>query len=244
MSLWDHIEDLRWVIFKCVLSFFLVAVPVLIFSPTLASWLYWPLHTAQAMTSIPDDALILRTRGPISVFTVMLQLGFMGGLALSFPFMLYFLAGFIAPGLNERELRLLRPVCAAVVALFLLGAAFGFFILMPAMLAVSFQFNLMFEFQPWWDPGQYFGLVLWMTVGLGIIFQFPVGLVLLQYLGILAGDTLRLYRRHALIIMLVVSAFITPSDPGTLIIMVVPLWLLYEASIFVGGRLAAKQTED
>lgn len=241
MSLWDHVEELRWVILKCLLAFSVVAVVFLVFSPTIAGWLYWPLHTAQSMTSIPDDALILRTRGPISVFSVILQLGFLGGFALSLPFMLYFIAGFIAPGLNERELRVLRPLCVSIASLFVLGAAFGFFILLPAMLAVSFHFNLMFGFQPWWDPSQYFGLVLWMTVGLGVIFQFPVALVLLQWLEMLQGRTLRHYRRHAIVIMLILSAFITPSDPGTLVIMVIPLWLLYEASIVIGEHLVRRQ---
>ncbi len=241
MGLLDHLEELRFVLMKSVTVLFLCMVLVTVFAVPFAGLLYWPLEQAHVLAGDSQAVDVLRTDGPLSVFSFLLQLGFFGGLGLALPYVVYQLARFVAPGLTPQERRLLRPVCFAILVLFILGTALSFFLLLPASLAVSLKLNQAFAFQPFWTPGNYFGVLIWMTIGLGIFFQFPLILIILQYLDILPAKALRHYRRYAFLLILVFAAFITPPDPFSLMLMAPPLYLLYEGAILVGERLVARK---
>lgn len=247
MPLLDHIEELRFVLLKSISAFvfFCVVVGVLVFKGDIMDLIYWPLDQAQKMLGEEVNRGILTTRGPMSVFSVIIQVIFLGGFGLALPFMLYFASTFIAPGLTPREKRVLVPVCLAILLLFILGATFSFKILLPMSVYVSLFLNALLGFHEVWDPADYIGLVVWMTVGLGFVFQFPLVLILLQYLGIISAHLLRHYWRHALVGILAFSALITPGgDPIIMGLMAVPLYLLYEMAIFVGAKIVAKKLKE
>lgn len=247
MSLLEHLEELRFVLLKSVsaLTFFSILVGVLVFTGNFMDVLYWPLDRAQTMLGLEINRDILRTRSPMSVFSVIIQVIFLGGFGLALPFMVYFASTFIAPGLTAQEKRVITPVCLAILFLFLLGAAFSFGILLPLSLTVSLQFNEILGFQPIWEPASYIGLVVWLTLGLGFIFQFPLILILLQYLAIVPTPMLKTYRRHAVVAILLFAAVITPGgDPITLGLMAAPLFLLYELAIFAGAKIVAKKNTE
>lgn len=241
MSLLDHLEELRFVLIKSAAALIICMILVTVFAVPFADLLYWPLEQARHLAGGGDEMDVLRTDGPLSVFSFLLQLGFFGGLGISLPYILYQVASFVAPGLTPRERQLLRPICVAVLALFVLGAALSFFLLVPASLAVSLQLNKAFGFQPFWTPDSYFGILIWMTIGLGVFFQFPLILIILQYLDILPAAVLRHYRRYAFVLILVFAAFITPPDPFSLMLMAPPLYLLYEGAILIGERFVERK---
>jgi len=246
MSLLEHLEELRFVLLKGVsaFAFFCVLVGVLVFRGDFMDLIYWPLDQAQSMLGQVVNRDILRTRSPMSVFSVVIQVIFLGGFGLALPFIVYFASTFIAPGLTPQEKRILRPVCVAILGLFLLGAAFSFAILLPFSLSVSLQFNELLGFQPVWEPASYIGLVVWLTVGLGFVFQFPLVLILLQYLEIVSTQALKVYRRHAVVVILIFSALITPGgDPITLTLMSVPLYVLYEVSMVAGAKMVYQKNK-
>lgn len=237
-NFWEHIEALRWVIVKSVIVFGVAMLLMMCFSVYAQKLLTWPLQYGMALAGVENQVIELRTDGPFSVFTFMLQLWVFGGLLLSLPFIIYFAAGFIAPGLTAHEKKMLRPVAFASLGLFLVGCLFAFFLLLPTYMAVSLSLERAFGFASLWTPGSYYGAVVWTTFGLGIVFEFPLVLVLLQYMGLIRAATLRHYRKHAFVFILIFAALLTPGgDPITLAVAAVPLYLLFEMSILMGERL-------
>ncbi len=237
MGFLDHLEELRWTIAKCVGAFFLGCIAVLLFLTQFAGLLRWPYEFAvRGREGGLFEGLI--NTSFLGVFSVVFQLMFIGGFALSLPFMLFFLGRFIGPGLKPSELRLLLPASLSAVALFLLGASFSFFILLPAGLRASIYFNDMLGFELLVTASSYYGLLTWATLGVGIAFEFPLILLILIYLEVLTPETLAKYRRHAFVLFLIISALVTPTpDPVTFLFLAIPLYILYEISIWFGRKV-------
>lgn len=242
MAFWDHVEELRWVIVKCLVAFVACFALVLVVSVFFSDVLQWPLHRAFAMNGQPDRVPELRTDGPSNVFSFLLQLGFFGGFGLSLPVILYFAVRFIAPGLTKEERNVLRPVCLAIIGLFLAGMLLSFFLILPFYMYVSLVFEAKYNFASLWTPTKYYGTVVWMSLGLGLLFQSPLVIILLIYLGVVSVEQLRNGRRYAMFIIMLIAALLTPGgDPITLAITGLPLYGLYEAALFIGARLRTKK---
>ena len=124
----------------------------------------------------------------------------------------------------------------------LLGAAFAFFLLVPSTLRVSVEINQIFGFAIRWTPGSYYSLVTWLTLGVGVSFEFPLVIVLLVWLGVMTTDFLRKYRRHAVIVIFIIAAIVTPTpDPITQTMFAIPLYLLYEIAIIASSRVEKRK---
>lgn len=243
MTFFEHLEEFRGLILRCLSSFLIGCIVVGCFFPYFADLLNWPLNTALKgdMSSIQG----LVTTSPMGIFSVLMQVCFMGGLALALPFMLYFTAKFISPALRENEVKLLLPGCIAVLALFVLGAAFSYFYIIPATLSVSISLNKVFGFQLIWSAPMYYGLVVWMTIGIGLCFEFPLVLLVLMYLGIISSTKLKKIRKHMAVAVLIAAGLITPSsDPFSLFAVATPLYILYEIAILIGARYEAKKAKE
>lgn len=242
MGFWDHVEELRWTLVKSLVVFSICFGLVLAVSVIFSDLLQWPLHRAFDLLGDPDREITLRTNGPSNVFSFLLQLGFFGGFGLSLPFMLYFFVRFVAPGLTKEEKAVLRPVCLAIVGLFLAGVFMAFFLLLPLYLYMSLVFEAKYNFVALWTPGDYYGAVVYMSLGLGLLFQSPLVIILLIYLGIVDVKTLSAGRRYAAFFILVIAALLTPGgDPITLAVAAAPLYVLYEIALAVGGKLRLRK---
>ena len=238
MGFFDHLEDLRWTLIKCVVTFMIFAVLIGIFLREFNDVLMWPLHSVQTSST----SLELGTTSIMESFTVVMQMWFLGGFVLAAPFLLLFIGQFVSPALTERELKVVLPLCLAAMILFLCGAAFSFFLLVPSTLRVSMEINEYFGFVMRWTPGSYFGLLMWLVLGVGAAFEFPLLIVLLIYMGILSTATLCKYRRHAIVGIFIIAAIVTPTpDPITQTIFAAPLYVLFELAIIVGRRLEKRR---
>ncbi len=245
MSFFEHLEALRWVLLKCLIVFGLGCGVMGVFLPDFAEILAWPLMRIAGENS--DSLQGLVTRSPMGVFSVLIQICSLGGLALALPFMAYFIVSFVVPALSPKEKRLLIPACSLAFLLFLAGGLFAYFFLLPASLMISMKLNHLLGFELIWSAASYYGLVVWMTIGVGLGCEFPLLLFLLLYLGVLSVEKLKAARRMVFVIVLLVSAIITPTgDPFTLAMLAAPMYLLYEISIAVGARFEkrAKQKEE
>jgi len=244
MTFLEHLDELRFTLAPCIGAFALGVIVLAFFLPSLTDFLRLPFVWAQGTAD--EDALKgLLSLKPMAVFTVMLQVLFLGGLACSLPFVLFALAQFVAPALTEREKKVLIPGLIAGFFLFLGGVAFSFFVILPAALRVSITFNEMLGLEILWGASEYYTLVVWLSVLMGALFEFPMILVLLVHLGIVTAEALRRQRRLVAIGLLVLSAVITPTgDPITLLIMTAPLYGLYELAILIGARMAPKAVEE
>lgn len=236
MSFLDHLEELRWTLVKSFTAFGMACILIGVFLARFSNLLRWPYDFALSGQTVAMSGLI--NTSILGVFSVIFYLLIGGGFALSLPWILFFVGQFVAPGLNEKELRLLKPACLLAFILFFLGAAFSFFVLVPAALRASVLFNQLLGFAPLWTAASYYSLLTWMVLGVGIAFQFPLVILILVYLDILTKTKLVNFRRYSIVLFLGIGAVVTPTtDPVTFILLALPMSLLYELSILGAGRI-------
>ena len=239
MAFLDHLEELRWVLMKSAVAFTICAVGIGLFLKKFNVLLMWPLY--RVAEDYPDMVLDLGTTSVMESFTVVIQMCVVGGLIMAAPFILAFVGQFVSPALHEREMKLVLPGCVAALFLFLLGVCFSFFLLVPGTIRVSIELNELFGFITRWTPGSYYGTMIWLTLGVGAAFEFPLLIVLLAYLGLVTSDKLRGWWRHALLVCFVVAAIVTPTpDPINQSILALSLYVLYGVSI-LGARQVEKR---
>jgi sec-independent protein translocase protein TatC len=262
MSFIDHLEALRWHIIRAVIAVLIGAVLVFVyirpivnnvlFAPTRPDFISakWLCNLGKsigtnAMCFSGVNAKFLSTQ-MTEQFLSSFTLAFVGGFILGFPYVFWEFWRFVRPALNPKELKKTRGVIFWVSLLFFMGVAFGYFILTPFM--VNFYFNYKLSEQITIMPtfSDYLENLIWTTVGIGVLFQMPLLMMVLTRIGIISARFLRKYRRHAFVVILIAAAIITPStDPFSLTIVTVPLYLLFEASIILATRIdRAKAKED
>jgi sec-independent protein translocase protein TatC len=163
---------------------------------------------------------------------------------MSMPFVLYFLAAFVAPGLTDKERKVVRPACFAAFLLFLSGVAFAFYVILPLTLAFSVRLNMFFGFDLFWAASDYYNMVVWFSLATGAFFQFPLIIVILVYLGVLPVEKLKSVRRAVFVGLMIFSAFLTPGgDFISLPLTTGCMYALYELAIWVGARVEKKKRE-
>lgn len=229
-SFLGHLEDLRravmWSVAAIVLGI-LVAIP---FAPTILSWMKLPLVEAG---KDPDKFLTaIELTGGLSIaMSVILW----SGAIISAPFVLFAAAWFVFPGLKAHEKRTVLDAFGFAVILFIMGVAVGYKMILGVSLQWMFQLNdwlgLKVEFI---TINSYVSFMLKMLLGFGLSFEFPVLILALAKVGVVSCAFLRDKRRHVVVILLIVSAIVTPTvDPVTQTMLAAPLYVLYEACIWM-----------
>ena len=217
-SLVDHLTDLRKQLVKsaAVFLFFLIAV----FS---SINLWFPYITRG------HELIIL---GPLEVVKFYMSISTALAFGLSIPFLCHFLWQFVKPGLNERESRFLSLYSPVMLLLFLVGVSFGYFIVNP--LSYKFlvslgavNFNVMVSAQ------EYISFLLMTTMPIGILFELPIVALFLAAIGLLTAESMKKVRKWSYLAIAIVSALITPPDFVSQLIVLIPMALLYEASIYI-----------
>jgi sec-independent protein translocase protein TatC len=237
MSFWEHLEEFRWVLFKSAGALMVTTLLGFVFIPRLLGLLQLPIKRLgnQVVVELVFSA-------PMDGFMIQFKMALLAGVAMALPFMLYFLWGFITPALHERERQVAGSVAAAAVVLFLLGAALGYGLLyftLPVLASFGLE-----GVRQLWNYRQYIDFCFALILGTGLVFEFPLVLLILVKLGFLSVATLRRVRPYAVVVIFVVSAVVTPStDIVTQCALGVPLWLLYEATIWVAALMTRNSTE-
>lgn len=240
MGFWEHLDELRGTIVKSLVVFLIFAVLIGYFATEFNHVLLWPLHFVAK--DYPDLQTKLGTLSIMEVFNMIIQLCVFGGLLLAAPFILFFVGQFVAPALTEREMKAVLPLCISALVLFVIGAAFSFFLLMPSTIRVAIELNNAFDLENRWTAGNYYTTLTWLVLGSGAVFEFPLVIVLLVWLGIMTTAFLRKYRRHAIVVIFIISAIVTPTpDPFTQTLFAGPLYALFEISILVSARVEKKR---
>lgn len=236
MTFLEHLEEFRWTVLRSVIAFAIGVSIVCCFLPQMGSILQMPLRHAYALNGVEFTELV--SYKPMGVFLVVIQIALLGGFVLSMPFLLYFLACFIAPGLTDRERKIVKPACLAAFVLFILGVTFAYFALLPLTYTFLVKLNLMMGQTMLLAASEHYNTVTWFSVATGMAFQFPLVLIVLIYLQVLRVARLKSIRRAAFIGIMVTAALLTPGgDFLSLIITTSVLYGLYELSIFIGARI-------
>jgi sec-independent protein translocase protein TatC len=240
MSFLGHLEEFRWTVGRSILAFLVGVVIVGCLMPHVGAFLQMPLIHAYGSAELVGEKLI--TYKPMGVFSVFIQIALLGGLVLSMPFVLYFMACFIAPGLTERERKVVRPACFAAFLLFVSGVAVAFYAILPLTLAFSVKFNQVMGFQVLLAASEYYNMVVWFSLATGAIFQFPLIIVILIFIQVIAVEKLKAIRRAVFVGAMVFAALLTPGgDFLSLPLTTGILYGLYELAILVGTRIEKKR---
>lgn len=233
-----HLEELRTCLLKSIAALAVGVTLAAIYTQDLLRLMREPLRPALESRgiSVNDFLFILN---PIDPMTLTFQTALFGGLIFALPFILFFLGQFAMPALHPAERRILIPGCAAAIGLFLIGVLFCYFIVLPRAMDFFIDWAGWLGAEPRYPYQEYISFVLQMLVGFGLSFELPLVIAVLAKLNLIGPDVLRAHRRHAVVVILVLSALITPtSDPFTLMAMAVPMYLLFEAGILVACWIA------
>ncbi|HKO79825.1 MAG TPA: twin-arginine translocase subunit TatC [Chitinophagaceae bacterium] len=262
MSFIDHLEELRWHLIRSVIAIGICAIVFFIYvreivndillAPAQDNFITYKwfcdlshaigLGDSICMKGVKVSFLSTQLTGQfISSFTI----SFVGGFVVAFPYIFWEFWRFIKPALSEKEKRNTGGVIFWVSLLFFGGVAFGYYVLTPFMVNFYFSYSLspLIEIKPTFSD--YLENLIYTTVGIGVLFQMPLLVMILAKIGIVTGKFLRKYRRHAFVIIIIAAAIITPStDPFSLAIVAIPLYILFEASIILASRINKKQDKQ
>ena len=256
MSFLEHLEALRWHIMRALIGVVIVAIIVflsgkylfdyIIFAPT-----YKNFPTYQLLCSIAEslcfspEGLIIQQFQLGEEFITHIKVAFVLGLTISFPYVFYEFWKFIKPGLYDKEVKAARGIVLICSLLFISGVLFGYFVISP--FAISFLSNYSIS-----DivQGQnvtitsYINYMIMFTLPAGIIFELPIVIYFLAKVGLVDAAFLKKYRKHAVVIILILASIITPPDIMTQILIGFPLYILFEISIVIAGRINKDEEDD
>jgi sec-independent protein translocase protein TatC len=236
----DHLIELRTRIIRSLLALLAGFLVCFYFASDILGFLVWPLRQA-----FPDgEGQLIFTQLP-EVFFVEMKVALFAGFMVSFPVIANQLWAFVAPGLYAREKKAFLPFLIATPVLFLGGAALAYFVVMPT----AFRFFLGFggeagglQVQALPSAGDYLNLVMQFILAFGMTFLLPVLLLLLHRAGIITRAQMAGARRYVIVGIFIIAAIVTPPDPGSQIILALPLMGLFEASLLL-MRLQERQVE-
>jgi sec-independent protein translocase protein TatC len=237
MRFLDHLEELRSALFASVLAWIGASIVFWFFSKQVLDFL---------IRNAPVDNLYFMS--PVEAFMIRMKLSFILGFLASFPYIFLRVWRFVSPGLFSREQRVVLPVVLSSVGLFYGGLAFAYFTMIPIVIAFFIKFGTD-RLLPLLSIERYFGFVWRLCFAFGVVFQMPIVILALTWVGILSAKALLMQWRFVIVIIFVIAAVFTPPDPMSQLFMAVPLCVLYLASMALAfvverRRKGGKQPES
>lgn len=261
MSFLDHLEELRWHVVRSLGAIVVFTIVAFIS----AKWIFqniifaigkpdfitfqWlckigRLTGAEATLCVTDIPFKIQSRYMMGQFTMHLTSSFVMGLIFAFPYVAWEIWRFIRPGLHSNERRYSRGAVFSISFLFFLGVSFGYFIMCPLAVYFLSSYQISDVISNEFDITSYVSTIATLVLGSGILFQLPVVIYFLSQIGMVTPKFLRQYRKHAIVIILVIAAIITPPDPLSQTLIGIPLILLYEFSIFISGMVVRRKARQ
>jgi sec-independent protein translocase protein TatC len=257
MSFLDHLEELRWHLIRSLGAIAVFAVAafvskefvfgVLLLGPSRPDfWTYEMLCKFSSLLNsdafcIEELPFIIQSRKMTGQFAMHITSSFVIGLILAFPYAFWEIWRFIKPGLYPNERNATRGAVFYVSFLFIMGILFGYFVVTP--ISVNFLSNYQIDpsIQNEFDIISYITTLVTLVLACGLLFQLPVVVYFLTKAGLVSSSLMKTYRRHAIVVILVLGAMITPPDPFSQVLIAIPLVGLYQVSIFIAKRIEKRE---
>lgn len=267
MSFWEHLEELRWHLVRSILAILILAVAAflskdlifnhIILAPKssefitnralclMSEWLasVWQAFPSETLC-IKDFSLKLINIKLAGQFLIHLYISIFAGLIVAFPYLIWELWRFIKPALYKSEQQYTRGAVFWSSFLFILGISFSYFIIVPMAVLFLGSYNVSSNVENQIALSSYIGTVVSLTFAVGIVFEMPILVYFLTKVGLLTPDFMRKNRKAMVVVVLIISAIITPADVFSQILVAIPLLFLYEISIMVSSRIYNKQQAE
>ena len=244
----DHLNELRSRLMKALIAFALATVGCFFVAGPIFNILVEPFIEAFRTHGVTEDPRLIYT-APLEFFFVKLKIALFAGLFVSFPIMAWQVYAFVAPGLYKNERGAFWPFLVSAPVLFTIGVLFVFYVMMPLVMAFALSQQQQggldaVQIEAQIKVSEYLSLSLALMTAFGLSFQLPVVLALLGRAGLVSSDTQRKGRKYAIVGILAVAAFATPPDFISQIMLTVPVYGLYEISIWIVSVMERKAAEE
>lgn len=258
MSFLDHLEDLRWHLIRATLAILVAGTAAFLFKgfifdtvifgpksmdfPTYA-FLCRAATFIGLETSFCGDELpfIIQSRTMAGQFSAHIWTSITVGLVVAFPYVIYEFWRFISPGMYENERNTARGFIFISSLLFFIGVLFGYYVVTPLSINFLGSYQVSEVVLNEFDLNSYTGLLRASVLASGLIFELPIIIYFLTKIGIVTPEFLKKYRKYALVVVLILSAIITPPDIASQIIVAIPVLVLYQVSIYISKVVIKRQ---
>lgn len=258
MSFLDHLEDLRWHLIRATIAIVIVGgvafiardfiFDTIIFGPKKGDFVTYEFFCKVSKTLGLDESFCIQelpfriqSRTMAGQFSAHIWTSIWAGFILAFPYVLYEFWKFISPGLYENERKNARGFIFIASLLFFMGVLFGYYVISPLSINFLATYQVSPEVHNDIDLGSYISTVRASVISCGLIFELPILIYFLTRIGLVTPQFLRKYRKISLVIVLILSAIITPPDIASQIVVTIPILILYELSIIISRFVIRKQ---
>ena len=258
MSFLDHLEDLRWHLIKSVSAVMIAATgaflakgfifDTIIFGPSRSSFVTYSflckiskhigLEESFCFSELPFE---IQSRTMAGQFSAHIWTAITAGFIVAFPYVIYQLWKFISPGLHQNERNHSRGFIIISSLLFFIGVLFGYYIICPLSINFLGTYQVSTQVHNDFDLNSYIGLIRASTLASGLVFELPIIIYFLTKVGLVTPEFLKKYRKYALVIVLILSAIITPPDIASQVIVSIPILILYQVSILISRIVVRNQ---
>ena len=246
-TFWEHLDALRTVIIRSLVVVCLVAVVAFVLKEPLFRVVLAPRSSDFFMyrwMGVEPFSLHLMNTGLTEQFMIHMKTALYAGLLLASPYVLYELFRFVSPALYANERRYAVWIVLSAYVMFILGTAVDYLIIFPLTVRFLGTYQVSADVANMLTIQSYVDTLISMSLVLGVVFELPVVCGLLGRMGLISARMMQQYRRHAVVVILIVAAIITPTtDVFTLLVVALPIWLLYEASIGI-VKIVRKQNNQ
>ncbi len=257
MTFLQHLEELRWHIIRSLVAIVIGAIVAFMFKDIIFDHIILAPNNPDFITNrllcrladMVNVPLLCINQNPVELisikltgqFTTHITISLVAGLILAFPYVFREFWSFFRPALYEKERKYARGAVTMASLLFLAGIIFGYFIIAPLSINFLGTYRVSDLVTNQINITSYIGSVTSVALASGITFELPIVVFFLARIGVLTPEFMRKYRRHAIVVVLVVAAVITPPDVFSLILVSIPLLILYEVSIFLAARVVRQR---
>ncbi|MEM8896992.1 MAG: twin-arginine translocase subunit TatC [Bacteroidota bacterium] len=255
MSFLEHLEELRWHLIRSFAAIVVLGIGVFLNIKTVVDQVFlkpfesdFPLHRflcnlqeSLCFEEMPVDFIVI---APYEQFLKSISVSLICGFILSFPYFIWEMWRFIKPGLHDHEQKSLRGTVFITSLLFFIGVGFAYYIVAPFSAQFLSNYNISDQIQNQWRMGAVITMVSQIVLAGGVLFELPIIVYYLSKMGILTPKLMRTYRRHSIVVLMLLSAVITPPDALTMILIFIPLFFLYEISIRISAVTNKKREKE
>lgn len=260
LSFWGHVDELRKYLFRSIIAILVFAVVAFIYKDIIFN----------SIILLPSDTKFITYRALCKIGTLLnidglcikpfelnlinteiggqfrfhLLISAISGIIIAFPFIAWQMWLFIKPALKEKEVKSSKGIIFFISSLFLIGVLFGYFLVAPLTINFLLTYELSSNIKNLISIGSYISMLSILTLAMGIVFELPVLIFFLTKIELLSSQFLRSHRKHAIVVIAILAAFITPSgDAFSMTLVGIPIWVLYEISILVSKRVEKNKKE-